>query len=94
MIFPELSGEAAAAVVDGYHREARAAGVARDSHRRDRSADNDGPPNKRHRSSDKRHPRDDRRRDFSRGDRGTTSAILLSCRLKTITPIKEAYIEC
>lgn len=70
--YAELGAEAARAVVEGYHREARVAGVLRDKDKRERSATRDAPPAKRHRSNDKRHGRDDRRnRDFSRGDRGS-----------------------
>uniref|UniRef100_A0A2A4JU13 B30.2/SPRY domain-containing protein n=1 Tax=Heliothis virescens TaxID=7102 RepID=A0A2A4JU13_HELVI len=68
VLYPELDAEQARLVVEGFHREAKAAGVVRERERRDRSASRDGPPPKRHRSGDKRHPRDDRRRDFNRAD--------------------------
>ncbi|PZC82864.1 hypothetical protein B5X24_HaOG209307 [Helicoverpa armigera] len=68
VLYPELDAEQAKLIVEGFHKEAKAAGVVRERERRDRSATRDAPPPKRHRSGDKRHPRDDRRRDFTRGD--------------------------
>jgi hypothetical protein len=69
VIYPELGEEEAKAIVEGFHKEAKAAGVTKEKEKRDRSASRDGPPNKRPRD-DRRH-RDDRRlnREFQR-DRG------------------------
>lgn len=66
MLYPELSEEQAREVLDGFLKEARAAGVVKEREKRERSAGRDAPPPKRPRSGDRRHNRDDRRKDFSR----------------------------
>ncbi|KPJ04866.1 Heterogeneous nuclear ribonucleoprotein U-like protein 1 [Papilio xuthus] len=67
VIYPELEEEEARKILEGFHKEARAAGVVREREKRERSASRDGhPPHKRARD-ERRHSRDDRRpRDFPR----------------------------
>ncbi|XP_045507996.1 heterogeneous nuclear ribonucleoprotein U-like protein 1 isoform X3 [Colias croceus] len=66
VIYPELGEEEAKAIIEEYHKEARAAGVVREKEKRERSAARDAPPVKRPRSAERRRPRDDRRREHGR----------------------------
>ncbi|XP_063370373.1 heterogeneous nuclear ribonucleoprotein U-like protein 2 [Cydia amplana] len=66
LIYPELNEEEAKKILEGFHKEAKAAGVVKEREKRDRSSGRDAPPQKRPRSGDRRHGRDDRRKDFSR----------------------------
>lgn len=66
MIYAELSGDDAKKVVEGYHKEAKAAGVQREREKRERSPSRDGPAAKRQRDQDKRGQDRRRDRDFGR----------------------------
>ncbi|XP_063390340.1 heterogeneous nuclear ribonucleoprotein U-like protein 2 [Cydia fagiglandana] len=66
VIYPELNEEEAKKILEGFHKEAKAAGVVKEREKRDRSSGRDAQPQKRPRSGDRRHGRDDRRKDFSR----------------------------
>lgn len=70
VIFAELNEEEAKKVLEGFQKEARAAGVLREREKRERSQSREGPPNKRGRE-DRRGGREDRRggRDFGSGSR-------------------------
>lgn len=69
-VFPELSEEECKKVVEGFHKEARAAGVLREKEKRDRSEGRDQPPHKRARDDDRKRRDDRRSRDGYSRDRG------------------------
>lgn len=82
VVFPELNEEECKKVLEGFHKEARAAGVLREREKRDRSEGRDQPPHKRAREDDRKRRDDRRSRDAYSRDRGESAQ-----RVNTRTPV-------
>lgn len=73
VVFPELNEEECKKIIEGFHKEARAAGVLREREKRDRSEGREQPPHKRPRDDDRKRRDDRRSRDGYSRDRGGCS---------------------
>lgn len=78
VVFPELNEEECKKIIEGFHKEARAAGVLREREKRDRSEGREQPPHKRPRDDDRKRRDDRRSRDGYSRDRGGCSAATLT----------------
>lgn len=76
VVFPELNEEECKKVLEGFHKEARAAGVLREREKRDRSEGREQPPHKRARDDDRKRRDDRRSRDGYSRDRGEVTSYI------------------